>query len=152
MTEDVNKAISILINTREAAGVSKYNPYIFARPYCNSLQALRGSDCLREFTNTMELEKPELIKSTKLRRYIATISQVFNLKENEVDWLARHLGHDIKVHRNFYRIHHSAIELTKVSKLLMAVDQGKATEFAGKTLDELNVEGKYYFYLLEVFL
>ena len=39
--------------------------------------------------------------STKLQKYIATISEVLSLKENEVDWLARHLGHDVMVHREF---------------------------------------------------
>nr|CAI5837859.1 unnamed protein product [Callosobruchus analis] len=66
--------------------------------------------------------------------------QIFDLTETESDWLARHLGHDIRVHREFYRLHESTVELTKVSKLLIAVDAGKVSNFAGKPLKEINVD------------
>ena len=54
----------------------------------------------------------------------------------------RHLGHDITVHRQYYRLHESTLELAKVAKLLMAVDEGKAATLAGKGLDEISLEGK----------
>ena len=66
--------------------------------------------------------------STKLQKYIATISQVLSL-----NWLARHLGHDVRVHREFYRIHESTIEIAKVSKLLLAVDGGKTSKGGKKS-------------------
>ena len=87
------------------------------------------------------LSNPTNIGSTKLRKYIATISQVLSLKETEVDWLARHLGHDIRVHRDFYHLHESTIEIAKVSKLLLTVDQGETRKFAGKTLAEIELNG-----------
>ncbi|XP_050519515.1 uncharacterized protein LOC126893411 [Diabrotica virgifera virgifera] len=62
------------------------------------------------------------------------------MSENQYDWLARHLGHDIKVHRDFYRMHESAIELTKVSRLLIAVDKGEVNKFAGKSIDEIEIK------------
>ncbi|CAG9824529.1 unnamed protein product [Phaedon cochleariae] len=86
------------------------------------------------------LESPETITSTKLGKYVATVFQVFNLKENECDWLARHLGHDIRVHREYYRLHENTVELTKVSRLLLAVDQGKAHTLAGKSSEEIQVQ------------
>ena len=64
------------------------------------------------------------------------------MEEKEVDWLARHLGHDIRVHRDFYRLHESTIEIAKVSKLLLTVDQGDTGKFAGKTLEEIELDGK----------
>ena len=86
---------------------------------------------------------PDAIQSVKLRKYVATVSQILNLEENELDWLARHLGHDIRVHREYYRLQESTLELAKVSKLLMAVDEGKAGNFAGKSLSEIDLKGKY---------
>nr|CAI5849483.1 unnamed protein product [Callosobruchus analis] len=77
---------------------------------------------------------------TKLRKYVATVSQLFNMSENEYDWLARHLGHDIRVHREFYRLHESAVELTKISRLLIAVDKGEANRFAGKRIEDISIE------------
>nr|CAI5870125.1 unnamed protein product [Callosobruchus analis] len=46
--------------------------------------------------------------------------------------------------KEFYRLHESTVELTKVSKLLIAVDAGKVSNFAGKPLKEINVDGKYF--------
>lgn len=69
--------------------------------------------------------------------------QYFDLKECETDWLARHLGRDIRVHRDFYRMHESSIELTKVSRLLLAVDCGKAHTFDGKQLQDISLEGEF---------
>ena len=60
------------------------------------------------------------------------------LKSNELDWLARHLGHDIAVHREFYRLPSHAAEVAKVGKLLMAAEKG-LREQSGKTLDDVEL-------------
>jgi hypothetical protein len=88
-----------------------------------------------------KLKNPEVITSTSLQKYIATTSQVLPLKEHEIGWLAKHLGYDIRTHREYYRLHDSTIELAKVSKLLLAMDNGKAASLKGKTLDEINIDG-----------
>jgi hypothetical protein len=41
-------------------------------------------------------------------------------------------------------LHESTIEIAKVSKLLLAVDSGKAGELIGKSLDEIDIDGKIY--------
>jgi len=64
------------------------------------------------------------------------------MEEKEVDWLACHLGHAICVHRDFYWLHESRIEIAKVSKLLLTVDQGDTGKFAGKTLQKIELDGK----------
>ncbi|XP_071944678.1 uncharacterized protein [Antedon mediterranea] len=74
-----------------------------------------------------------LIRSTKMRKYIATVSQILNLKESQLDWLADHLGHSINVHRDYYRLSTPTIELTKVAKLLIAIDNGNVGKFVGKS-------------------
>lgn len=141
LTSDVKECIDILIQTREKVNILTTNPYIFARSG-GSIGNIRGHDCIRKFSQEANLIKPELISGTKLRKYIATVCQIFNLTENETDWLARHLGHDIRVHRDFYRLHESSVELTKVSRLLIAIENGEAHKFQGKTLSEINVCGK----------
>ena len=144
LTSEMTNSISLLIKTRKDVGIPEENPYVFARPSRQSLEHLRACDCLRKFANECEppLSSPENVTSTKLRKYIATISQVLCMNETEVDWLARHLGHNIRVHRDFYRLHESTIEIAKVSKLLLTVDQGETSKFAGKTLQEINLNGK----------
>ncbi|KAG5865126.1 hypothetical protein JTB14_030199 [Gonioctena quinquepunctata] len=90
----------------------------------------------------VDLQMPENINDTKLRKYIASVSQVLNMTENETDWLVRHLGHDIRIHREFYRLHESSVELTKISRLLMAFDNGEATKFHGRKLNEIELTGE----------
>ena len=116
---------------------------MFACATKDSLGHLRGWDCVSASVKEVEgsLKSPKSITSTKLRKYIATVSQTAALTEVDLDWLARHLGHDIRVHREFYRLHESTAELAKVSKLLLAVDSGEIKQMAGKSLLEINVEG-----------
>lgn len=146
LTKDMKSAIDLLISTRESVGIPAKNIYVFARSSKDSLEHIRGWDCLHKFTTECQppLKNPANITGTSFRKYIATISQVASLKENEVDWLARHLGHDIRVHREFYRLQESSIEIAKVSKLLLAVDSGKASKLVGKSLDEIDIDGAYF--------
>ena len=146
LTPELKTGIDLINSLRSAVGINEKNPYVFARAYRDSVECLRGWDCLRCSTLECEpkLQNPGAITSTKLRKYIATITQVLSLKEQEIDWLARHLGHDIRTHREYYRLHESTIEIAKVSKLLLAVDSGKAGELIGKSLDEIDIDGKIY--------
>jgi len=66
------------------------------------------------------------------------------MTNSELHWLAKHLGHDI-------RLQESTLELAKLSKLLIAVDEGKATQLAGKTLNEVDFSGKNQCTLLPYF-
>lgn len=140
LTNDTKEAIDLLISHRSQF-MNAENPYVFSRSN-PSKEYLRGHDCLRNLAFEANLTKPELVNATKLRKYIATVCQIFDLNENETDWLARHLGHDIRVHREFYRLHDSSVELAKVSRILLAVENGKAHQFKGKKLSEINICGK----------
>ena len=104
---------------------------------------LRGWDCVSNNLKEIKgvLRQPKSITSTKLTNYITTISQTAALSEVNIDWLARHLGHDVHIHCEFYRLHHSTTELAKVSKLLLAVDSGNLEKIVGKNLGKLSMEG-----------
>ena len=69
--------------------------------------------------------------------------KVLQMSENELEWLANHLGHEQSVHHKFYRLQHHVVELAKVSRLLLTVEAGKAHVFKGKTMDEIDLNGKY---------
>ena len=88
------------------------------------------------------LECPERIRSTALHKYCATVTQITDLGERGLKWLADHMGHDIDVHREFYRLRESTVERTKVSRLLLAIDEGNAHSLSGKKLSEISIEGK----------
>ncbi|KAJ3650275.1 hypothetical protein Zmor_021973 [Zophobas morio] len=138
LTHQMKAAVDKLIEIRDDVGIARDNIYVFSRG-SGSKKSLRGHDCIRKFANEANLQSPSLLTSTKLRKYIATVVQILDLKHKEYDWLARHLGHDIRIHREFYRLHESAVELTKVSRLLLTLDKGEISNFKGKSLDEINV-------------
>ena len=48
-----------------------------------------------------------------------------NLNKIEEEWLSNHLGHTVDIHKDYYRCQNAAIELGRVAKMLIAVDQGK---------------------------
>jgi hypothetical protein len=68
--------------------------------------------------------------------------QIAALAPNELKWLANHMGHEVSIHEAVYRLHDHTIELAKVSRLLMAVDDGTITAFRGKTLDDIHMTGR----------
>lgn len=51
------------------------------------------------------------------------------------------MGHELSVHRQYYRLQEDVIEMAKVSKLLIAAEEGKAHAFKGVQLDDINLEG-----------
>lgn len=71
-----------------------------------------------------------------------------------MEWLANHLGHEVDMHRSFYRLHDSTIEMAKIGKLLLAMDGGQESTFAGRKLSEITlngiVEAKWFFYRHEL--
>lgn len=52
------------------------------------------------------------------------------------------MGHELSVHRQYYRLQEDVIEMAKVSKLLLAVEMGKAHTFSGMSVDDIRLEGK----------
>ena len=70
LTTDCVVAIDILIKTRKSVGVADENKFLFPTPSRGSTNPLRGYHCINEVVRRVAgLAKPELIKSTKLRKY-----------------------------------------------------------------------------------
>lgn len=143
LTREMTRGLDFLIEHRtQENSILFNNKYVFARPKSDS--HLRGSDCLRKFANLCDAKHPETLTSTHLRKHIATLCQIMNLKDHELDQVAKFMGHDIRVHREYYRLTENTIQLAKMSKLLMAIECGTAV-YKGKSLDEidLELEGEY---------
>jgi len=72
--------------------------------------------------------RPEikLYKSDKsyLIGLCALVLQHLELAPAEVEWFSCHMGRNVNVHKNSYRLHTSAVEITKVGKVLMTIDSG----------------------------
>lgn len=127
--------INLLLSKRKEAGVKESNEYIFAKK--NS--TFKAYNALRDAAYASKAQEPDLLSGTLLRKEIATTAQILNFNENDMTNLASFLGHDIKTYRQFYRLPTDAMHLAKISRLLVAMDQGTIAKFKGKSLDEINV-------------
>lgn len=139
LTKEMNESLETLISHRQNMNVSHDNNFLFPVTNNISVRHLRGDKCLRLFANKSNVKNPDQMKSTALRKHIATISQVINLKDNELDVLADFMGHDIRVHRNFYRLPEATFQAAKIAKLLMGMETGTLTAAQGLTLDTITV-------------
>jgi hypothetical protein len=140
ITRDQKRMIELLTDSskRSWAGIVDCNPYVFAAGR-GSVECIRGCDVIRDFANACGAENPMLLRSTNLRKHVATLSQILNLKEHELEQLAKFLGHDIRIHRNFYRLPNEVIQTAKVSRILLAMETGNISKYSGKTLDEIDI-------------
>ena len=124
------EAIDLMVSLREFVGLRSSNTneaYLFSR--APDGRAINGWYQLRKECVEAGCEKVQNITSTSMRKYLATVVQIMNLSENEKDQIASHLGHDLAVHRKYYRLSESTVELSKVAKLLLSTEDGLATSF-----------------------
>ena len=99
LTKDVVNAIDLIIKLRSVVGVAKDKTYLFPAPTKASLSSLRGYQCINNVIARVDgVEKPKLIKSTKLRKYVATVAQIINLEGNEVTIYYCKIGSNTYMH------------------------------------------------------
>lgn len=134
LTREMQNQLNTLVEARALAGVSPSQHFLFARPG-PAEHPYRGSDCLRFFSQECNAKRPTLLTSTLLRKQLATLAQVLNMSENSQDILATFQGHDIRVHREFYRLPEGALQIAKVTKLLHCINSGTICDYQGKDFD-----------------
>ena len=137
----IKVALDTLVQLREICGIKANNPFLFAN---TALKNVRGCDALRISVEkcgyTCDLQKPHLLKSTQLRKHVATIAQILVLNEDELGHISNHMGHSEAIHKEFYRQQESVIEKTHITKLLNLVNTGNIAKYKGKTLNDVSLE------------
>ena len=63
-----------------------------------------------------------------------------DLKKREEESFCNHLGHELKIHVSHYRQQEPIIEKTKMSRLLLAIDEGSGYN-QGKNLEDICLDG-----------
>ena len=132
-TEEVTSAIQILVKNRSSANISADKHYVF--PSGSGLKRIRGWDTLQCIAKKLPLSKPSLLTPTRTRKFLATTLQLLDLTDGEITWVTNHMGHTRNVHFSWYRREESTIELTKIAKLLLAVDSDESLK--NKKIDDL---------------
>ncbi|CAG9827845.1 unnamed protein product [Diabrotica balteata] len=113
------------------------NPYLFGRsshstPIC-------GYKIIAKYAVACGAKNPQAITCTRLRKHLATLTQLFNLSDNEIEQLSSFMGHTAAVHKNSYRLPDDVYQTAKISKLLILMENGEAGGQKGKTLDDISI-------------
>ena len=64
------------------------------------------------------------------------------MNDSELKMLADHMGHNINIHTDVYRLQSSIIERAKVASVLIAMENGNINKFRGRRLQEITVDGR----------
>ncbi|KAM4578505.1 uncharacterized protein V3H82_007926 [Fundulus diaphanus] len=78
----LESSMELLVNVREACGVFRDNPYVFARQL--ALTPQKGSQCLQLHAKKCGAEDPAALNVLKIRKHFTTLLQLINLDEEEV--------------------------------------------------------------------
>lgn len=136
-SEDIQQHLKTLIRLRKNF-VPEQNVYLFAK--ANFHTPIVGYKVLSKYAKNSGAQNPAAITATRLRKHLATLSQVFNLTECEVEQLANFMGHTTGVHKNSYRLPDDVYQTAKISKILLLMEKGNLVGHKGKTLEEINME------------
>ncbi len=97
--------------------------YFFALPGTdNSCQSVFAS--FRKYSVLCGAEFLQYLRSRNLRKHFASLCTLQNLKENELDVVADFMGHDIRVHRSYYWLPQSTLQLVKMGTLISKKESG----------------------------
>ncbi|XP_022111106.1 uncharacterized protein LOC110990416 [Acanthaster planci] len=107
--------LNALVATRHEAGVAQDNDFLCAWCCYDGRGHIRGSHCLRAYAAKVGLDNASSIRSTKLCKHVATASQILALKEHQLETLANYMGHDLRVHREYYQLPDRVQRDTKLS-------------------------------------
>lgn len=135
-SEDTQSFIHILLKVRNNF-VSINNGYLF--PKLGTENPLTGYKIMAKHAKQSGVKHPEALTSTKLRKHLATLSQIFSMSSAEIEQLSTFMGHTSNIHRQVYRMPDDIYQTAKISKLLMLMEKGQAGKYKGKTLDEIEM-------------
>ncbi|KAB0804418.1 hypothetical protein PPYR_01388 [Photinus pyralis] len=139
LPETLEKYINVLLEHRKKYMLEK-NEYVFAIPQ-SKIKWGQGDVAIRYLCSKIKLEYPEAISSNKLRKHIATVTQILNLSKEDIAQFSKFMGHTEKTHADFYELPVDIYQTAKVSKLLLMMEKGSLpTEFKGKTLSQIEFD------------
>lgn len=116
-----------------------YNPYLFG--LCGTQTCISGYHTLRKHvTNALgDGNRSSCFTSTRLRKHLATISQILKMGTDELEQLAAFMGHTSKTHNEFYRLPSDIYQTAKVSKILLLAQNSCIDQYKGRNLNEIDV-------------
>ena len=137
MTGFDKSCLDALMMHREQAGVSSQNEYLFATSDSSHLD---GTQAFRDFTDRCGAKYPHMLQSTLLSEEVATMTQVMSLRSSELDALTKCIGQDVKIYPDFSRLPSAAVQVARISKILLDSNGGGDDLTNSKALEEFKAD------------
>ncbi|XP_074109271.1 uncharacterized protein LOC141534028 [Cotesia typhae] len=122
-SNDIIDELRLLISYRALADVPSDNDFVFGLPNggTSRIRVINLCTVMRNLSVACGAEKPELLRGTQLRKHVATKCVEFELSDNALSDLTKHMGHSEKIHKDYYRKPIKSKTIVQVTKLLHAV-------------------------------
>lgn len=138
-SDEVQENIDLLLSVRENFFGEINNLYLFGLPSNSANTTIIGYKVMKKYASMCKLKNPHAITATRLRKHLATITQIFSMTEGDIEQLATFMGHTDRIHRGEYRLPDDVYQTAKICKILLSMESGTAANFKGKTLDEIEI-------------
>lgn len=99
-----------------------------------------GTKILYKHAKKCGVENPKSISATRLRKHLATVTQLLEFSKSDLEQLSKFMGHTLKTHCDFYRLSDNMYQTAKISKLLLLASEGGLEKYKGKHLDEIDID------------
>ncbi|XP_023310218.1 uncharacterized protein LOC111691497 [Anoplophora glabripennis] len=135
LSKNMKKYFDLLVEVRD--NYINGNDYIF---HTNGRNCIDGTKILYKYAKKCGVQYPEYINATRLRKHLATITQLLQFSEKDLEQLAKFMGHTLNIHCNTYRLSDNLYQTAKVSKLLLLASEGGIEQYKGMNLDDINMD------------
>ncbi|KAG4067399.1 hypothetical protein HA402_000621 [Bradysia odoriphaga] len=126
----VDKAINLILSCRQEAGISTDRQFLFELPSSCDLitKVVNACEVLRNMSVLCGASNPTSLRGTNLRKHMATKCISLELNDSLVSEIADFMGHEKKIHYEYYRHNPLPREVVNIVPLLEAA--------IGKDLDD----------------
>lgn len=110
--------MNLLNSNRKLAGVNEKNIYFFAIPSTDGTRCrpLEACKLVRKYSELCGAAKPKTLRGTTLRKQLATKCAT-TCTEKQIVHVADFMGHDLKIHKEYYQLSNVAVDVA-VSNVL----------------------------------
>lgn len=134
LSENMRKYFDCIVELRK--NFIDDNDFIF---HTSGKNFIDGTKILHKYAEKCGVQYPERITSIKLRKHLATVTQLLQFTEKDLEQLSKFMGHTLNIHCNVYRLSDNMYQTAKVSKLLLLAKQGGVGQYKGMRLDDIDI-------------
>lgn len=110
--------------------INKKNLYLFANT--NTTGPICGYKTVRKYAIKCGAKNPNAITATRLRKHLATLTQLLCMSDSDIEQLATFMGHTVGVNKGSYRLPDDVYHTSKISKLSLLMEKVEATQYRKK--------------------